>query len=307
MIQVAETLEVAQRVHPRAGAAVAGARPAAGAGGRRPAGRWPSPGPCARWRGCATRCRRAATARPDAGRRHRAFPPTCGRWCEAINHHVERNREQTEARRRFIDDASHQLRTPLATLATQVATRCASPIRRACARRWRRSRRSSTKPCARPTRCCRWRAPTAADLGPRAGRPGGAGRRGHAPVVVGGARARHRPRAWTRPRPARHAWRCRPAARGPVQPAAQRDPLHGARAAMHRGRAQPSRRRRAIAVVDNGPGIPPTSWRAQASASSAAAMCRCRAPAWAWPSSHRSPSATAGQMRVSAQPGGRGL
>ena len=39
---------------------------------------------------------------------------------EAINHHVERNRQQAEARRRFIDDASHQLRTPLATLATQV-------------------------------------------------------------------------------------------------------------------------------------------------------------------------------------------
>ncbi len=39
---------------------------------------------------------------------------------EAINLHVERNRQQAEARRRFIDDASHQLRTPLATLATQV-------------------------------------------------------------------------------------------------------------------------------------------------------------------------------------------
>lgn len=40
---------------------------------------------------------------------------------QAINHHTARSREQTEARRRFIDDASHQLRTPLATLATQVA------------------------------------------------------------------------------------------------------------------------------------------------------------------------------------------
>ena len=39
---------------------------------------------------------------------------------EAINHHVERNRKLTEARRRFIDDASHQLRTPLTTLATQI-------------------------------------------------------------------------------------------------------------------------------------------------------------------------------------------
>jgi two-component system sensor histidine kinase TctE len=40
---------------------------------------------------------------------------------QAINRHIERNREQSEARRRFIDDASHQLRTPLTTLATQVA------------------------------------------------------------------------------------------------------------------------------------------------------------------------------------------
>ena len=39
---------------------------------------------------------------------------------DAINQHVERNRRQAEARRRFIDDASHQLRTPLTTLATQV-------------------------------------------------------------------------------------------------------------------------------------------------------------------------------------------
>lgn len=40
---------------------------------------------------------------------------------QAINHHIERHREQTEARRRFVDDASHQLRTPLTTLVTQVA------------------------------------------------------------------------------------------------------------------------------------------------------------------------------------------
>lgn len=50
---------------------------------------------------------------------------------DAINHHVGRNRRLTEARRRFIDDASHQLRTPLATLATQVAyaSRESDPVR----------------------------------------------------------------------------------------------------------------------------------------------------------------------------------
>jgi two-component system sensor histidine kinase TctE len=39
---------------------------------------------------------------------------------EAINRHVERNRQMATAQRRFVDDASHQLRTPLTTLATQV-------------------------------------------------------------------------------------------------------------------------------------------------------------------------------------------
>lgn len=40
---------------------------------------------------------------------------------EAINHHVRRGRELAEERRRFVDDASHQLRTPLATLSAQLA------------------------------------------------------------------------------------------------------------------------------------------------------------------------------------------
>ncbi|WP_238139689.1 sensor histidine kinase [Roseateles aquatilis] len=38
----------------------------------------------------------------------------------AINHHLARQRELIDGRRRFVDDASHQLRTPLATLATLV-------------------------------------------------------------------------------------------------------------------------------------------------------------------------------------------
>lgn len=39
---------------------------------------------------------------------------------DAINHHIGRNRRLAEAQRQFVDDASHQLRTPLTTLATQV-------------------------------------------------------------------------------------------------------------------------------------------------------------------------------------------
>lgn len=50
----------------------------------------------------------------------REIPTDVRPLVEAINHHLARNQQQAEARRRFIDDASHQLRTPLATLATQV-------------------------------------------------------------------------------------------------------------------------------------------------------------------------------------------
>ncbi|MBX3605640.1 MAG: sensor histidine kinase N-terminal domain-containing protein [Piscinibacter sp.] len=49
-----------------------------------------------------------------------AVPADVRPLVDAINGHVERTQRMTEARRRFIDDASHQLRTPLATLATQV-------------------------------------------------------------------------------------------------------------------------------------------------------------------------------------------
>ncbi|HOW48128.1 MAG TPA: sensor histidine kinase N-terminal domain-containing protein [Rubrivivax sp.] len=38
----------------------------------------------------------------------------------AVNQHIERTRGLLDERRRFVDDASHQVRTPLATLATQL-------------------------------------------------------------------------------------------------------------------------------------------------------------------------------------------
>jgi two-component system sensor histidine kinase TctE len=40
---------------------------------------------------------------------------------EAMNQHILRNRELLDSQRRFVDDASHQLRTPLSTLQTQLA------------------------------------------------------------------------------------------------------------------------------------------------------------------------------------------
>ncbi len=46
---------------------------------------------------------------------------------EAINQHVTRNRDMAEAQRRFVDDASHQLRTPLTTLGTQVGVALREP------------------------------------------------------------------------------------------------------------------------------------------------------------------------------------
>lgn len=56
---------------------------------------------------------------------------------EAMNLHARRYRDALEQQRRFVDDASHQLRTPLTTLATQMgyALREADPARKDAALR----------------------------------------------------------------------------------------------------------------------------------------------------------------------------
>ena len=97
--------------------------------GRRAAGHWPSAGRCGRWRGCATKCS-ARTPQDLTPIAALGIPADVQPLVEAINHHVERTAPLTEARRRFIDDASHQLRTPLATLTTQVGYRAARARRR---------------------------------------------------------------------------------------------------------------------------------------------------------------------------------
>lgn len=50
-----------------------------------------------------------------------AIPRDVRPLVEAINHHVDRTRQLSQAQRQFVDDASHQLRTPLTTLATQAS------------------------------------------------------------------------------------------------------------------------------------------------------------------------------------------
>lgn len=70
------------------------------------------------------RSRPARDLRPISAER---IPADVRPLVEAINQHVARNRELAEAQRRFVDDASHQLRTPLTTLGTQVGVALREP------------------------------------------------------------------------------------------------------------------------------------------------------------------------------------
>lgn len=70
-----------------------------------------------------TALRNAVSARSDHDMTPidtRSVPADVRPLVAAINLHMARNREFMEGRRRFVDDASHQLRTPLATLRTQL-------------------------------------------------------------------------------------------------------------------------------------------------------------------------------------------
>jgi two-component system sensor histidine kinase TctE len=49
----------------------------------------------------------------------RRVPNEVAPLVEAVNHHIARNRHMLEEQARFLDDASHQLRTPLAIMLTQ--------------------------------------------------------------------------------------------------------------------------------------------------------------------------------------------
>ena len=176
---------------------------------------------------------------------------------EAINHHVERNRQQAEARRRFVDDASHQLRTPLTTLATQVgfALRETDP---ALQRQALTAIKSQLDETVRQTNQMLTLAradsaevaPEPVELNALAqevtrewwaeARAGG--------IDLGLEAARER-----RPR----AGATRAAQGGAVEPAAQRDPLHAARRSGDREGPLRTVQRPAIEVVDDGPGIRP--------------------------------------------------
>ena len=97
---------------------------------------------------------------------------------------------QARVQSQFLDDASHQLRTPLSVLRTQTAYALRETDPRRSVQPFWRCRRAWTGPCVPPTRCWPWRAPGRLPgrrwVRARAGRPGRDGERRYPHPAAGG-------------------------------------------------------------------------------------------------------------------------
>jgi signal transduction histidine kinase len=201
---------------------------------------------------------------------------------EATNTVMARLAGLLEHQKRFVRDASHQLRTPLAVLKAQVQSARRGDV--APTRRCRRSTPRSTAPPSWPTRCWRW--PRSSSCVSRASPVvdcrTGAARRGAGP----GAADRRRQLDFDLQTGAAHRARARMvAARADAQPAAQRHQAHAAgRACWH-----PAAAARDEAVLTSTTAAPasPDLQRSACSSPSPPAT-RAAARAWAWPSAWRS-------------------
>ena len=83
---------------------------------------------------CAHAQRWSRTARRTTWRRSSSMPrrSRCARWRKAINTLLAEVRESVNAQKRFISDAAHQLRTPLAGLKSQTELALQRDRRPAC-------------------------------------------------------------------------------------------------------------------------------------------------------------------------------
>ncbi len=218
-----------------------------------------------------------------------------------MNEMLERLDEAQRTQRRFVADSSHELRSPLATLAAslEVATTDTDGPVLARARPGHDRRGRPDGPAGRgPAAAGQGRRALDAAAG-RGGRPGRPGRRRGAsaaglPAADRGAAASHPVRVTGRPRPARP---------GADQPGRQRGParhVHGAadvaRAARRRARSW-SRTTDRECLRRNGIGCSSGSsgWTPAGAGPAVAAV-------WGWRSSARSCTPTAGTVRMTDRP-----